>query len=532
MLSNRLSSSLTHDGDKMRGYASVLVALTALFLIPLLKYFYDPLKLRRFPAASWLAATTPFWCVWNSYRGRRFISIDEAHKLLGPAVRISPTHVSFNDPAAVRDIYTHLNGGKIMKDEFYDNLAGEFHNIANVRNREEHSRKRKYFSHAFALKSIMELEPIVHRYVAELVGRLDFAVENEPGSSLNINSWLNFFTFDVIGEVAVGKSFGFLKAGSDATFGQFRKPCNGKWHTVPSTINALHSAFGFKVALGQMSRKWYLAVFRLLSWTQGKKDLDMFTSVAIHQVRRRLDQGCELGHTDFFERVLLDRQGEFRELPFMELVSEAIVLLNAGSDTTSSSLTSLVYEVARNQAVQHKLQRELDQALGTTEDPARFNQVNGLPYLKACLDENLRLNPPIPYGPPRIIVDPKGVQIAGQHIRSGTTVSVPTYSIQRREDLFPDPLAFRPERWLDTSDEGLKEQMQKAFVPFSVGPRSCLGRNLAMMEQQVLIATLFHRYEFHLGDPSFIPKKVEAFNLDPGPLPVVVRKRVSSSFES
>lgn len=516
-------------------WGTILAASAIIFLvvIPIAKYLYDPYRLRRFPAASKLAAITPIWCAWNSYWGRRFTSIQQAHERLGPVVRISPSHVSFTDPAAIKDIYGHSNGAKVMKDEFYDNLAGEFHNIANVRDREEHSRKRKYFSNAFALKTVVEFEPTFRRYVDQLIKRLDAAAQpssetpkgDDTAQGTNINRWLNFFTFDVIGEIAVGQSFGFLETGSDAAQGQYKNGPKGRIHEVPSTIVALHSAFSFKVALGQFSRRWYLLLFKLFSWAPGKKQLDLFTSVAINQVRKRLDaRGGEYSHTDFFERVLLDKDGTSRELPFMELVSEAIVLLNAGSDTTSSSLTSLVYEVARHPEVQSKLHEELDRFLDPTTDIADFDTVKDLPYLKSCLNENLRLNPPIPYGPPRVVVDPRGAVIAGHHILPGTTISVPTYSVHRRADVFADPEVFRPERWLEGS-EADRAQMQTAFNPFSTGSRSCLGRNLAMMEQQVVLSTIFHRYEVRLAHPDYVPPRFEAFNLDPGPLPVILRRR-------
>jgi cytochrome P450 len=526
-----MSSLVSEHSLPTLGAAVIFIVAFFTATRPLWRYFYDPLKLRRFPSASAFAAMTPLWCAYNSWFGKRFEVIQKAHERLGPVVRISSKHLSFNDPEAIKDIYGHVNGTKVLKDEFYDTLAGEYHNIANVRDREDHARKRKYFSNAFALKTVVELEPVIHKHVGQLMNRFDVAAAaakhsiTAASATVDANKWLNYLTFDVIGEVALGQPFGFLENGSDVARGQLKNARKGHWHVVPSVIDALHSAFGFKVALGQLSRRWFFCLYKLLWWTRGKKDADMFTSVAIDQVRRRLERGPESGHADFFERVLLTRDGESRHLPLMELVSEAIVLLNAGSDTTSSSLTSFVYEVARNPEVQAQLQAELDSELDPSTIIATYDQVKKLPYLRACLDENLRLNPPIPYGPPRVVVDPKGAMIAGQLILPGTTVSVPTHSVHRDANSFRDPMEFRPERWLDVADEQSKNAMQTAFIPFSTGPRSCLGRNLAIMEQQVVLASVFHRYEVRLQDPNFVPKRFEAFNLDPGPLPVHLQLR-------
>lgn len=70
--------------------------------------------------------------------------------------------------------------------------------------------------------------------------------------------------------------------------------------------------------------------------------------------------------------------------------------------------------------------------------------------------------------------------------------------MQHLESIWGDPHVFRPERWLESDSK----ELEKSYIPFSVGPRSCVGRNLAMMELQKFIATLFYRYEFEPSDPN------------------------------
>ncbi|OQU98782.1 hypothetical protein CLAIMM_04512 [Cladophialophora immunda] len=460
-----------------------LMGVAAFFFIrAVYRYLTDPYDLKRFPAPSIVAAVTPLWCFKHSAVGNRFQALDDAHQKLGEMVRIGPDHVSINMLEAIKDIYGHGSMGRLMKADFYDTLAGEYHNIANTRDREEHQRKRKYISNAFALSNILELEPKIAGTLSLLLSKLDqMASTTESSRALDVHDWLSFFTFDVISQVAVGETFGFLQNGSDQFRGQTKYGKPGKWHVVPSTITSQRAAFRFKVALGQMSKAWYDFWTRILWFSRGKTDVDMFTAVAIGQVRERIrkDKDLEAFPPDFMSRLLKDKEGKPRNLPFMELVSEAIVLLNAGSDTTSSGLTSAIWELATHPAARKELQKELDGALGEVDEDngfrvATYEQVKDLKYLQACLTETLRLNPPIPYGPPRLIIDPKGVMVAGEHFRYGTTVSVPTYSIMRHPDIFPDPNAFRPERWLE-GDEIRKEMMQQAYIPFSTGPRACLA---------------------------------------------------------
>lgn len=206
---------------------------------------------------------------------------------------------------------------------------------------------------------------------------------------------------------------------------------------VSSAIESFHSAFHFKVALGQLSGNWYLAPSKGASSSKARESLDQFTSVAIEQAQGRLERGCKRQPVDLRENPVRPRWKRPGQA-IMELVFEVIVLLNAGSDTTESSPTSIVYELAKNENAQRALQAELDGALGPADRNkpgsglACFEAMKRLPYSQACLDENLRLIPPIPYDPPRVVINPKGIKIAGHHILPGTTVSVPTHTIQRQ----------------------------------------------------------------------------------------------------
>ena len=114
---------------------------------PLFLYFKDDKNLRRFPAPS-IAGITNLWSAHHVRIGRRSLEVHKAHKELGPVVRIQPTHISFNLPEAVGDIYGY--GAKhLSKDHFYDTFTGnEFTSIVGTRSREDHARKRKYVSNA------------------------------------------------------------------------------------------------------------------------------------------------------------------------------------------------------------------------------------------------------------------------------------------------------------------------------------------------------------------------------------------------
>ena len=172
-----------------------------------------------------------------------------------------------------------------------------------------------------------------------------------------------------------------------------------------------------------------------------------------------------------------------------------------------------------NPAAQSKLQAELDEALGHEDDPIASSEiVKRLPYLEAVINEALRLHSTSSIGLPRIVPE-GGLHVSGKFFPEGTILSVPSYTIHRDPEIWGNDVeAFRPERWFEQDQAGI----QKAFNPFSYGPRSvelcnhqmsltklirmngraCVGKNLANMELQVFIATLFRRYRFVLEDPK------------------------------
>jgi benzoate 4-monooxygenase len=210
-------------------------------------------------------------------------------------------------------------------------------------------------------------------------------------------------------------------------------------------------------------------------------------------------------------------------MPFGELVAEAGILLNAGNDTTASGLTNTLWLLARHPPTFQKLRAELDNLLTDHDITAPdFNTLMAAPYLRACIDESLRLRPPVAIGLPR--KTPKeGSTICGHLIPGGVTVSVPILELQRHPSLFRNPDTYDPDRWFDPSElPNLREYSQ----PFSIGARACIGRNLAMIELTKVIATVVIRYDVELIHKDQELPMVERFNMNPGDCHVSLTGRV------
>lgn len=159
--------------------------------------------------------------------------------------------------------------------------------------------------------------------------------------------------------------------------------------------------------------------------------------------------------TRFFDRA--DSEG----LPDLEIRNEAMAYIVAGSDTTSNTLTYLVWSVCRDPAVQRALVEELQ------ELPDDFTDLDlrDLRYLNYCINETLRLYPAAPSLLPRV-VPTEGETLAGCWMPGGTRVATPAWTLHRLPEVFPDPMTFNPLRWGQPS-----QAMKEAFMPFGGGSR-------------------------------------------------------------
>ncbi|KAG0645991.1 Benzoate-para-hydroxylase [Hyphodiscus hymeniophilus] len=517
--------------------SGAFASLFAYFVIwPVVVYFLDPLDLRKYPSPSPLASIYPLWLVYETWMERRSATVYEAHQRLGDIIRVGPDQILFNKPQAISDIYGHLAVSKVSKDSgFYDKTAGDMRDIVNERDRAEHSRKRRYMANSFALKTVVDMEPVITTNAQNLLARLDSYCRNPPtGASthFNIRMWFNYFTLDVIGDMAFGLPMGFLKAGTDTKTAQTQ---DGKIYEVPSTIHALQQGVRYTITTAQiLNLEIMRAIKRLircnafLRRVSGAQSAEDFENVCIHQLRSRLAKGIpERESRDFVDYVLTGKEGAPRALPFRELVAEAQVMMNAGSDTTAAAITSTMYHLLSNPECLAKLRQELETKISPEDltDIVPYDLVRELPYLRACIDETLRLRPPIAYPLQRRVYSPDGATIAGHHIKTGTVVAVPTFTIHRKADLFPQPERFNPDRWLNKDDEEQMHNLRSYVIPFSMGSRACIGRHIAIVELQILVSSLIRRYNMELEHEGQELEIHERFNSNPGPMPIRIQRR-------
>lgn len=250
-----------------------------------------------------------------------------------------------------------------------------------------------------------------------------------------------------------------------------------------------------------------------------KKAGEDFENIIHHNTKERFDKGTS--QNDLFTRLLQDSKGNRLALPMGEVAAECNSMMNAGTETTTAAMTNTIFLLFTHPGVLERLRLELDPVFQET-GVATYAKLANLPYLRACIEESLRVRPASSMGLPRVVPD-GGRIIAGKYVAGGVTVSLPTYSLLRDERVFTRPCEFIPDRWL-TDDSEKKQLMMKSHLPFSTGPRACIGRNIAYFEQTLVIASLVYYFELEVA-PGFELRTLERFNSNPGDLFMHCKRR-------
>ena len=192
--------------------------------------------------------------------------------------------------------------------------------------------------------------------------------------------------------------------------------------------------------------------------------------------------------TDIITLLLSARHEDGEPMTDVEVRDQTITLLVAGHETTATAIAWSLYFVHRHPEIRDKLLEELA-SLGDSPDPMSVFQ---LPYLTAVCHETLRIYPVTILAKPRMVKSP--VELMGYELEPDTAVFCCIYLTHHREDLYPNPKQFKPERFLE------RQFSPYEFMPFGGGSRRCIGAALAMFEMKLVLATILSGHQLALAD--------------------------------
>jgi cytochrome P450 len=366
----------------------------------------------------------------------------------GAVVRVSPDEVDFSDVAITKEIY----GVKevYLKSPFYKKLTPPgVSSIFNVSDTQLHRRYRRLLSGGMSESSLKSMYPAIQANVNLAIQNM--RDEMKQRGAADVFKWWLFMATDIIGELTFGESLRMLE----------QKQKNQ--HTLDlenaAFVGALRSTFP---AFLFHSKLLPLPVLKRAARATMRAYRDAEESVARHQ---RLEQADPTtAKPTLFSKLY--QASEDDQLSLQETRDNAMAYLVAGSDTTSNSLTYLVWAVCRHPHVKAALLQELAASLPSDDDGFGDRELKQLPYLNAVIDETLRIYGAAASALPRV-VPPGGASLAGYWLEGGTTVSSQAYSLHRDPVTFPRPEVFDPSRW-----EAPTRAMKDAFFAFGGGARS------------------------------------------------------------
>ncbi|KAK3301896.1 cytochrome P450 [Chaetomium strumarium] len=439
--------------------------------------FFHPLaKLPGPRTSAWSNIPYSYWF----HSGRMPYKILALHEKYGSVVRVAPNEVSFNSPQSWNDIYGFRQNHKtFIKSDFYD--GGPFasrgvHSIVSERGVDEHALMRRHLSHAFSDHSLSEQEALV----AETVDRF-IRVVGERGAregGFDMGKGLEMMTFDIIGDLAFGETFGGVESDQPHP-----------WISI--AMGALRQG-----ALADTFKRFPTAAEVFLALFPGKmakliEDTKNNEELAIGLTNKRI-QRHDSARKDFMTRILEKRDPA--KVSDLQLAAHASDFVIAGSETTATALACILYYLLKDRAVMEKLCNEV-RTWFTSYDQITSLATLPLPYLKAVILEGLRIYPPLPFALPRVVPE-GGDTVDGIFLPAGTIVSTNPVAASLDSRYFSEPMAFKPGRWLASS--GNTRDNLAATQPFSLGPRACLGRNLAWLELRTVLAKLLWTYDLKL----------------------------------
>ncbi|PSN65038.1 cytochrome P450 monooxygenase-like protein [Corynespora cassiicola Philippines] len=445
--------------------------LTTLFTsMSIYRLFFHPLS--KFPGPR-LAALTKFWHVYQSRNSTNYLVMDKVHKEYGALVRTGPNEVSIFHPGGIH----LLDGAKNtnMKDTFYDVLKPRTSGIF-TRDEQEHKDRRATWMQALSTKSMDEYKPRIVRLVDDLRKCIS-SFDKQP---INVTDVMTWFSFDVMSEVLFGEDFGMIKQRATHPVMAQQKRALALLGPIMDTQWIVQLGFAFFPFFGKV-RDW----MRMCTFCEGQ-----MTKRMTHGGRGKLDMASW-----FIDEYHALRDSESEKKRKLLLSGSAVSAVVAGSDTNRGALIAIWWYLSKHPEHAAKIQNEIADI-----DVTDANNLALLPHLNGVINEVLRLAPPAMTGNGRI-TGPDGLLVDDTLIPPNVRITAPKYVIHRLDCAFEHANDFIPERWYSHPE---LVHDKRAFAPFSIGGRQCVGKILALVELRLTTAILLQHFDIKFA-PGYDP---------------------------
>ncbi|KAM7198899.1 Pisatin demethylase [Naviculisporaceae sp. PSN 640] len=424
-------------------------------------------------------------------------------------IRISPSLLLFPQPSALKPIYwTHEHNTKTGL--YGTGLLGP-PNLFTITDGNVHRTLRKALGgNAWSFGALKRTwEPRIDELITLFISKMtDFS---SRGEEVVLCDKVAQFAADVMALLCFGQPWGFIAKSRDERniLQSFRDGLVlfgfiGRWKGFRE--NVLHSPLGKYILPAPTDEKG-------VGFLVGQAD-----KLVTEREKKIKEENFSQEKPDFMQLALEARVDGERPLSDVEKRAHVTILMMAGADTTGTALGSTLNYLLTHPRCLEKARQEIDaaQEKGLLSSPViQYEETRQhLPYTIACIKEGgLRLRPPATNLFGRV-AGPGGAQIGNVHVPEGMEMTSNAYVVQRDPELFgPDPEEFRPERWLESEEKTAK--MEAGLFVFGMGPRVCLGKDIAYFELYKLIPEIIRRFDMELvREGRYVVAGGVAYNVD------------------
>ncbi|KZZ97873.1 Cytochrome P450 [Ascosphaera apis ARSEF 7405] len=503
--------------------ATLLYGIYKLIIYPA---FLSPLA--KIPNAHFTAPISPAWIIWNRFWMRNNRTVDEAHKRLGPVVRLGPNEVSVNCiDGGVRTVYS----GGFEKHQWYPRAFGAFGTTSmfSMVKSKTHSQRKRMISNIYSKSFLQGSDHMAAISKTVIFKRLLPILYDASQTGKDIEMYLlnNCTTFEFVNGYIFGldsfKSFLLDTEAGKAWFHEYqcRKPFEFYRQEIPRLTTLLRT---LRVPI---IPKYVDRANKIM------EDWCLETCDNADKKFASTEPGVEPVVYKQLKKQMLKQQGlkdeteapkHVREYMYYQIACEVQDHFTAGHETSAVAMTYVFWELSRNKQLQEELREELKalspglqfpipNGMDEPELPSA-KSVDALPLLNAIIYEVLRMHAPIPGIQPRITPQTPTTLGTYGNIPPDVRVNAQAYSLHKNPDVFPNPEVFDPKRWLKPEGSPELEMMRRWFWAFGSGGRMCIGSNLALQEMKLLTASIWTNFHTEIVDDEDI-EEIDAYTVHP-----------------
>ncbi|KAM8771556.1 cytochrome P450 3A40-like [Acanthopagrus schlegelii] len=437
----------------------------------------------------------PFFGTMLAYRKGFTIFDENCFKKYGPTWGIFDGRQSvlcITDPAMIKTVlikecYSLFTNRRNFR------LNGPLYDAVTIAEDDQWRRIRSVLSPSFTSGRLKEMFGIMKRHSATLLTSMKKkADKDEP---LELKEFFGPYSMDIVTSTSFSVDIDSLNNPSDPFVTNIKKMLKFDF------FNPLILIISFFPFMGPVFEKMEFSFF--------PKSVTDFFYTALQKIKSNRETSKQKGRVDFLQ-LMIDSQNnkdpsgveQDKGLSDHEILSQAMIFLFAGYETTSSSLCFVAYNLALNPHIMRRLQEEID-ATFPEKAPIEYQALMQMEYLDCVINESLRLYPILP----RLERVAKAtVEINGLVVPKGMVVMVPTWPLHRNPDLWPDPEAFKPERF---SKENKETFDPYTYMPFGAGPRNCIGMRFALVMKKLALVEILQKYSFARCKETEVPLEMD-----------------------